>query len=131
MEFREPFPILTVADVERSMRFYCDNFGFALTYRWPPEGALEFAFLKLDTSGIGVARRGATETLPAGSSGEAAPAAEFELCLYVDDADRASAHLLARGARQLVPPTDQPWGERLTYFADPDGYRIHVTARPG
>ena len=131
MEFREPFPIFAVADVERSVRFYCDNFGFALTYRWPPDGGLDFAYLKLDTSGIGLARRDATETPPGPAVSSEEVTAAFELCLYVDDADRASEHLLARGARQLVPPTDQPWGERLTYFADPDGSRIHVTARLG
>jgi uncharacterized glyoxalase superfamily protein PhnB len=30
--------------------------------------------------------------------------------------------------KQLLPPTEQPWGERLTYFEDPDGNRIHITA---
>jgi uncharacterized glyoxalase superfamily protein PhnB len=33
------------------------------------------------------------------------------------------------GARLLVPPTDQPWGERLFYVEDPDGNPIQVTAR--
>ena len=35
----------------------------------------------------------------------------------------------ASSARSRSPPTDQPWGERLAYFADPEGYPIHVTAR--
>ena len=131
MEFREPFPIIFVADVERSLRFYRDNFGFAPAYRWPEEGALEFAYLTLGASGIGLASRDAATLLPGRSvsARDAPQAAPFELCLYVDDADRASEHLLARGVRQLLPPTDQPWGERLAHFADPDGYAIHVTAR--
>jgi catechol 2,3-dioxygenase-like lactoylglutathione lyase family enzyme len=53
--FREPFPILHVQDPERSARFYCDNFGFEQTFRWPKEGPLEFAFLQLGETGIGVA----------------------------------------------------------------------------
>lgn len=28
---------------------------------------------------------------------------------------------------QLVAPSDQPWGERLAYFEDPDGNPIQIT----
>lgn len=33
--------------------------------------------------------------------------------------------LRLRGS-ELAPPTDMPWGERVAYFADPDGTRIHI-----
>jgi catechol 2,3-dioxygenase-like lactoylglutathione lyase family enzyme len=54
--FREPFPILHVSDVERSVALYTEAFGFELAFRWPDEGALEFAFLKLGETGIGIGR---------------------------------------------------------------------------
>ena len=53
----------------------------------------------------------------------------FELCIYADDVDRAAEELAAGGARILVPPADQPWGERLLYVEDPDGNPIQVTMR--
>jgi catechol 2,3-dioxygenase-like lactoylglutathione lyase family enzyme len=53
--FREPFPILHVEDVARSVRCYRESFGFELDYRWPDEGPIEFAFLKLGETGIGIA----------------------------------------------------------------------------
>jgi uncharacterized glyoxalase superfamily protein PhnB len=30
-----------------------------------------------------------------------------------------------------MPPQDEPWGERRTYFHDPDGHLIHVAAKLG
>jgi lactoylglutathione lyase len=117
--FQEVFPILYAADVERTVRFYCESFGFEITYRWPPEGTLDFAFLRMGQLGIGM---GTSER-----RGEGAP--RFELCFEVEDADAASARLLALGVKQLQPPTDQPWGERNAYFEDPDGNPIHVYAK--
>lgn len=126
--FRDPFPILSVPDLERSLRFCRDLLGFEMTYRWPEDGPLAFAFLRLGAQGLGLSRRGATAALP-GSPLAARPESPVELCLYVDDTGAASAHLLDGGAAQLVPPTDMPWGERLTYFADPDGNPIHIAMR--
>ncbi len=54
--FREPFPILHVSDVERSVALYTDAFGFELGFRFPDTGAIEFAFLKLGETGIGIGR---------------------------------------------------------------------------
>ena len=128
MEFGEPFPIIFVADVERSLRFYRDNCGFAPAYRWPEEGALEFAYLTLGASGIGLASRDAATLLPGRSvsARDAPQAAPFELCLYVDDVDRATAGLQVAGARVVRPPEDEPWGERRAYVVTPDGHLLHL-----
>ena len=123
--FREPFPILHVADVERSVRFYVDCFGFEVGFRWPEEGALEFAFLRLGETGIGIAGRAAPD-LPDWPSGRETGA--FQLCIYAEDADAAAERLVSLGARQLTAARTQPWGERLAFFDDPDGNLIHVTA---
>jgi lactoylglutathione lyase len=115
--FREAFPILYVDDAARSATFYADNFDFEVAFRWPTDGELEFAFLRLEPLGIGVVK------------GERGVEPQFELCLYCDDTDEAAARLRANGVRELQAPADQPWGERLAFFEDPDGNRIHVTAR--
>ena len=125
--FREPFPILYARDVERSARFYCDNFGFEQAFRWPSEGPLEYAFLRLGDFAIGIGESPAVPALARIQPDDGAP--RFELCLYADDTDAACARLLARGVKQLAPPESMPWGERLAYFEDPDGNPIHVTAK--
>jgi lactoylglutathione lyase len=123
--FREPFPILHVADVERSVRFYVDCFGFEVGFRWPEEGALEFAFLRLGETGIGIGTRAAPD-LPDWPSGRETGA--FQLCIYTDDTDAAAERLVSRGATRVTAPRAQPWGEKLAFFEDPDGNLIHVTA---
>ncbi|MDQ3822450.1 MAG: VOC family protein [Actinomycetota bacterium] len=128
MPFREAFPVVYAADVERSLAFYRDLFGFELVYRWPPDGAPDFAFLRLDPLGIALAAHSAPEEL-LGRSPVAGSPPRFELCIYADDVDRAAEDLARGGARILVPPTDQPWGERLLYVEDPDGNPIQVTAK--
>ena len=116
--FREAFPILHVDDVESAASFYTSTFGFEVVNRNEDEaGALEFVFLGLEPYGIGVARR------PPGVEHEVA------LWLYTDDVDAAAAGLRAAGATEVLPPTDQPWGERMCTFVDPYGHLLHVGAK--
>jgi lactoylglutathione lyase len=123
--FKEPFPILHVQDPERSARFYLDNFGFEQTFRWPEEGALEFAFLRLGETGIGIASTAAPD-LPDWPHDR--PTGSFQLCIYTDDTDAAAGRLVAQGVRQVTAPREMEWGEKLAFFEDPDGNLIHVTA---
>jgi uncharacterized glyoxalase superfamily protein PhnB len=119
--FREPFPILTVSDPNRSVRFYSDNFDFELTYRWPEQGPIEFAYLQLGVHAIAVGSPRAGESI-GGAQG-------CTLCMYVDDTDRACERLLAAGVRQVAPPWEAQWGERMAIFEDPDGTPILITSQ--
>ena len=56
--------------------------------------------------------------------------ATFVLCTYVDDLDALYTKLLERGVRGLAEPKDRPWGERIAYVQDPDGYPILVIQQP-
>jgi uncharacterized glyoxalase superfamily protein PhnB len=47
----------------------------------------------------------------------------------VDDTDAAAARLRELGAREVSPPADMPWNERMAYFDDLDGHRLHVTMK--
>lgn len=118
--FREAFPILYVEDVERAVEFYVRALGFEDGFRWPPEGEGErtFAFLRLEPLGVGLAARSPENA-----------GRDLELCVYADDADAAAERLRAAGAEEVLPPTDQPWGERMTYFRDRDGHLLHVAAK--
>ncbi len=117
--FREAFPILSVADVVRAVSFCESVFGFESSFLWPAEGEPTFAFLQLEPLGIALAAR-----TPAVL--ETNPDADFELCIYADDADAAAERLRAAGASEVRPPTDEPWGERRAYFRDHDGHLLHV-----
>jgi uncharacterized glyoxalase superfamily protein PhnB len=116
--FREAFPILLVGDVDSASRFYTSVFGFEETYRNVEEdGSVEFAFLALEPYGIGLGRR------PPGEQRDVA------LWIYADDVDAAAERLREAGAEEVLPPTDQPWGERMCSFVDPNGHLVHVGAK--
>jgi catechol 2,3-dioxygenase-like lactoylglutathione lyase family enzyme len=123
--FREPFPILHVSDVERSVRFYTEGFGFEVAFRWPDDGLLEFAYLKLGQTGIGIGGTG-PPPLPDWPAGQ--PLGSFELCIYADNTDSAAERLRSLGVKQVTSPREMPWGEKLAFFEDPDGNLLHVTA---
>ncbi len=114
--FRDAFPILYVEDVERAVDFYVSLLGFEVKVSVAGGGAgeLQFAFLELEPLGIGVGRR------------HEHSAGEFELCVYADDMDAAAERLREAGTEELMPPQDEPWGERRAYFRDRDGHLIHL-----
>ena len=123
----DTFPIIHCADLERSLHFYRDEFGFTLKFRWPDDGPLEFAYLVRDGSGLGLGRpNGDDYGLPVRTG----LPATFVLCTYVDDLDALYTKLLERGVRGLAEPKDRPWGERIAYVQDPDGYPILVIQQP-
>jgi lactoylglutathione lyase len=117
--FREMFPIITVRNLDRALEFYRDALGGEVSYSFPPEGEGDPVNVTLrlaDTQlGLGV---DPNFTGPAVQS--------MELCTYTDDCDAAVAHLRAAGAKVLEEPADQPWGERMAWVADPDGYRLMI-----
>jgi lactoylglutathione lyase len=115
--FREAFPIVNVDDVEAALAFYVETFGFEETFRFEEDGRPAFAFLALPPLGIGVAQR---------SVGEAR---DFALWIYADDVDDAAERLRTAGAEEVLGPTDQPWGERMCTFVDPNGVLVHVGAK--
>lgn len=115
--FREAFPILTVDDVDRVVDFYRSTFGFEQSYSFEEGGTTDYAFLRLDPLGIGIARRSSPDD------------PDFALWLYTDDVDEAARSLREAGAQEILAPTDQPWGERMCTFRDPEGTVVHVAAK--
>lgn len=49
----------------------------------------------------------------------------FSLPVFAD-VDREYARVVAAGAVPVVPPVDEPWGQRTSYVADPDGNLIEI-----
>lgn len=53
----------------------------------------------------------------------------FEIALYVDsfeDVDKEYAKATQKGARPILAPTTEPWGQRTCYIADPEGNLIEI-----
>ena len=53
------------------------------------------------------------------------------LAAGVEDVDAAYEDLKAKGVTFLRPPTNQPWGLRTAYFADPEGHLWEINQSIG
>ena len=53
----------------------------------------------------------------------------FEMALYVDtfeEVDSSFLHAVENGAKPVLEPTTEPWGQRTCYVADPEGNLIEI-----
>ncbi|HSJ72959.1 MAG TPA: VOC family protein [Miltoncostaeaceae bacterium] len=112
------FPILTVADLDRSLAFYAGLLGGSVTYRFPEEGDPVFVTLDLGGGSLGLGEDPGVPPAPG--------PARVELCAYAEDCDAAVEALRDAGTPVLDEPADQPWGERMARVADPDGNRVLI-----
>ena len=118
--FRDSFPILQVADMQRSLGFYRDLLGFELAYSFPSEGDPVFVSLAIEGGKLGL-----------GTTDQAVQSEHTSIWLYTDDVDAAVAELKDAGVLVITEPADQPWGERVASVADPDGFTVHIGAPMG
>ena len=116
-------PMLSVADIATSLRFYRDVLGGTVVYRFPPEGEPVFLTLSFGETemGLGVlAEKGIHGRALRPASGH-----RIELCINVGDVD---ATVEALGAPLAMAAVDQPWGERAAYVEDPDGNLVMLVS---
>lgn len=53
----------------------------------------------------------------------------FEIALSVENyaaVDRAYADMITAGAKSILEPTTEPWGQRTCYIADPEGNLVEI-----
>ena len=53
----------------------------------------------------------------------------YEIALYVDtfeEVDKAFEEVVSKGAKVVMKPTTEPWGQRTCYIADPDDNLIEI-----
>jgi catechol 2,3-dioxygenase-like lactoylglutathione lyase family enzyme len=132
---REGFTVahfLTVADMERSARFYQTVFGGRILSRGDSKGApvyLEIAntWLILNVGG------GPTPDKPSVTLGVPADPDRISSFMNIRVADIQACYELwrNRGAEFITEPKDK-YGETRCYIRDPDGYIIEVgQSKPG
>jgi lactoylglutathione lyase len=110
--------VLFVRDLARCMTFYQDTLGLQVVHSDPNSVAFHMEdqdFLLLE---VGAAAHMISEEANALKS---EGSQRVLLCAGVEDVDAAYEALKAKGVSFLRPPTNQPWGLRTAYFADPEG----------
>ncbi len=103
-------PILNVADIDRSLRFYVDVLHFSASAR----GTNEFTHIVRDGHGIYLCH---------GAQG----GPETWLYLGIEDARAMHRHLTEHGAKLLQEPTNKPWGLEIR-VEDPDGHVLRMAS---
>ncbi len=111
---------LTADDVEASLKFYADGFGFHVKQRWEENGKLLGVELVAGSCMIGLSQddwgKGRNRTKGVG------------LSIYAESTqgvDKLAERLRARGV-DFEGPTAMQWGWRQVSAKDPDGFRIIV-----
>jgi len=104
--------IVPTADMQRSLAFY-KAFGFQIDLY---QDGTQYAFLHLDGNYIHLRLADPAELTnnPGGAY------------IYVQDADRFHARLLAAGLTPLCPPQNQPWKCREFAISDPYGFLLRI-----
>jgi lactoylglutathione lyase len=127
---RQMFPMLSVADLPRSLRFYRDALGGERSYQFPEEGDPAFVVLRFGESELGIGGLGDEPPLH-GQALRPVQGHRVELCAYVSDLDAAVERLKGEGTPVLFEPSEMPWGERIAYVSDPDGNLLMLTETTG
>ena len=137
---------VTVADLERAVRFYTDGLGLELAARQTSAAGylaltgypgLEIATAFVTAPGDGV-RIELQEYRRVGDHGfrepGTAPAGSSHICLRVDDLTGALARAEAAGGRRVTDPypidSGMNEGGAAVYLRDPDGYTIELFEPP-
>lgn len=119
--------ILAVDDLARAVAFYRRAFGFVPTVEAP-------VYVELATgegaTALGLYAREGYARNVGETPGRVSGVSPTELYFRVPDLDATVARLREAGARALSPAADRPWGERVAYFADPDGNVVAVAQAP-
>ena len=123
LRLRGATPSFTVSDVEKSLAWYRDVLGFAVSERWESGGKL-----------AGVEIVAGTVTFMLGQDDwkkgrDRVKGEGFRIyCNTVQDVDALAKRIKAHGGTLAQEPADQPWGWRDFSVVDPDGFKITIGA---
>lgn len=117
---------LFVENMENMIKFYRDVLGFEIKE-------------ELDTSNVYLKKDGTLFLLYGRKDFEKMTNREyeyvkglnghFELALYVDtfdEVDETYNRIIKQGAKPILEPITEPWGQRTCYIADPEGNLIEI-----
>ena len=119
MQTRQLVPLITVADVERSISFY-QHLGFEIGNTFAPQGATKATWAWLRSGHAQLMLGAATQPVKAEQQ-------TIIFYIYTDDVAAARTSLIEAGLDpgQITTPFYAPGGE--FELRDPDGYRLIIT----
>ncbi|KPC93702.1 hypothetical protein ADL27_18005 [Streptomyces sp. NRRL F-6602] len=125
-------PTLYTENIDEMLDFYHEAFGFRVDYRFPEQGPAVFGTVSLGDSyyltfsTYDVIK----ESTPLKRIGPS-KRKQSEIAVLTPDVDAAYTKAKAAGARGLMTPKDQPWGEHSAYVSDPAGNLVQISTHNG
>ena len=117
---------LFVNDMPTMIRFYRDVLGFEIK---EAEDAVNVYLIKDGTLFMLYERKNFEKMTSRKYEYLKGLNGHFEIALYVDtfeEVDIEFAKAVSKGATPVLQPTDEPWGQRTCYIADPEGNLIEI-----
>lgn len=117
---------LLVNDMPTMVRFYRDVLGFEIT---EGENAVNVYLIKDGTLFMLYERKNFEKLTRQKYQYLKGLNGHFEIALYVDTFDQVDlefARVTSQGAKAVMLPTTEPWGQRTCYVADPEGNLIEI-----
>ncbi|MGN1131666.1 MAG: VOC family protein [Ruminococcus sp.] len=117
---------LFVNDMGKMIRFYRDVLGFDIK---EDENTLNVYLIKDGTLFMLYERKNFEKMTSRQYEYIKGFNGHFEIALYVDtfeEVDIEYKKAISKGATSVLEPTDEPWGQRTCYIADPEGNLIEI-----
>jgi catechol 2,3-dioxygenase-like lactoylglutathione lyase family enzyme len=108
------YTIVLCDDLPRMKEFYRGLFDFRVATETP-------TVLAMEAGSVTLAIRQRTRNYDGRTAGPGSPGVQIAFRVPPGQVDAGHAELLRQGVKILDPPTNQPWGHRTMYFADPEG----------
>lgn len=120
------YTILYVADVEKTLTFYEQAFGFTRKFIVPTNeyGELATGDTTLSFAAIWLAKK----NIPAGfveSNVDAKPLG-MEIAFTTENVEETFQQAVKAGAVVVEKAKEKPWGQTVAYVRDPNGFLIEI-----
>jgi PhnB protein len=120
-------PRLVCRDVEAEIDFCASTFAAVdLGRRSDSDGMVIHALMTIGPAMIMIERESSMTQSRAPAPDGSSPVVIF---VYVEDVDRTVERALSDGARLLMPPQNQFWGDRTAWIMDPAGHVWTMASR--
>ena len=114
--------VLTVAEYERTVEFYCIGLGIEPAQLWTDQGGRAM-LLELGRATLEIFDEGHAANVDQIEVGERV-SGPVRFAFQVPDIDAAVARLVAHGAVLVHEPLVTPWGDRNARLQAPDGMQV-------